>query len=133
MRHELLLHKGDTSHELLRIVKEYIDSYPNGVVVTVSPYCMTRTKKQNGYYQQLVRRISAQTGIQTDLLKRMAKEKAIGYGYPVERDEDGEPIMRYGSLVPKSTKDVSINQLKILIRVLREIALEHDVIIEDEK
>ena len=133
MRREILIHRGDSPSLLLSTVKEFIGEYPKGVVVTVEPWCEPRTKAQNAQYQLWVKRISAQTGIRSDELKRMAKDDAVGFGYPVERDEDGEPIMQYGSCIPKSTKDVTIGQMKILMRSLRNIALEHDVVLEDTK
>ena len=133
MKTELLLHKGESPHVLTQTVREYINRYPNGVVVTVEPYCLPRTKKQNGTYQVMVRRLSEQSGLSTQMVKQMAKHIAVGHGYPVERDEDGEPIMEYGSFVPKSTKDVTIGQMKILIEALHQLGLKYDVVLEDVK
>ena len=133
MKREMLIHKGDLPNELLSAVKQFVNTYPNGVLVTIEPYCMPRTAKQNGTYQLWVKRISAQTGIPTDILKKMAKDKAVGMGYPVERDEDGEPILQYGSVIPKSTKAVSVEDMVILLRCLEEIGLAHDVVLNDER
>ena len=133
MRQEILIHRGDSPRELLSAVKQFLGMYEHGVMVTVEPYCMPRTAKQNGTYQLWVKRISAQTGIPTDQLKRMAKEMAVGYGYPVERDEDGEPILQYGSLIPKSTKAVAVEDMVILLRCLEKIAIKYDVVIDDVK
>lgn len=133
MKHEFLFHKGDTPSELYRTIKDYINRYPNGVTVTVEPYCLTRTKPQNGKYQVLVRRLSEQSGMPTDEVKMKAKMIAVGHGYPVERDEEGEPIMRYGSIIPKSTKDITIGQMEILIEALYQLGLKHNIILDDVK
>jgi len=133
MKRELLIHKGDSPQELYSAVKQFVNAYPKGVIVTIEPWCEPRTAKQNGTYQLWVKRISTQTGIPTDILKRMAKEKAIGYGYPVERDEDGEPILQYGYVIPKSTKDVAVEDMVILLRCLEEIGLENKVVLNDER
>lgn len=130
---ELLIHKGDTTTELIQTVREFVNRYPNGVVVRIEPYCLPRTKKQNGTYQVMVRRLSEQSGYPTPLIKEMAKQIAVGHGYPVERDDEGEPVLKYGSLVPKSTKDVTIGQMKILIEALHELALKYDIVLEDVK
>lgn len=131
MKRELLIHKGDSPQELFSAVKQFLGMYENGVIVTVEPYCSPRTAKQNGTYQLWVKRIHSQTGIPTDQLKKMAKEMAVGYGYPVERDEDGEPILQYGSVVPKSTRDVAVEDMVVLLRCLEKIAIKHDVVIDD--
>ena len=133
MRKELLLHKGDSPSRLVSTVREYIDRYPNGVLVTVEPYCLPRTKEQNSLYQVLIKRISAQSGYPTDAVKNMVKEMAVGYGYPVERDEDGDPIERYGSFVPLSTTKASIGQIKILIECCYKIASKFDIVLDDVK
>jgi len=133
LRTELVIKKGDSPSKLLDVVRQYAKKYPNGVSISIEPYCLPRTKAQNNTYQLWVKRASEQTGIPTDLLKQMAKDKAVGYGYPVERDEDGEPIMKYGKFVPISSKDATIGQIKILMEQVRIIALDHDVVLEDVK
>ena len=133
MRTELVIKKGDSPSELLRVVRQYADRYPNGVSINIEPYCLPRTKAQNNTYQLWVKQAAEQTGISSDGLKRMAKDKAIGYGYPVERDEEGEPIMKYGKFVPISSKDATIGQIKILMEQVRIIALEHDVVLGEVK
>ena len=129
----MVIHKGDSPSELYSAVKEFVNAYPKGVMVTIEPWCEPRTKAQNGTYQLWVKRISAQTGISTDLLKKMAKEMAVGYGYPVERDEDGEPILQYGSVIPKSTKAVAVEDMKVLLDCLYKIGIKNDVVLDDIK
>lgn len=131
MRHEFLFHEGDTPNELLRTLRYYISHYPNGVVVTVEPYKMKRTAKQNGQYQVLIKRLSAQSGLETDQVKRLVKEMAVGYNYPVERDEDGEPILKYGYPIPISTSQATVEQMQILIECCYKIASKYGYVLTD--
>ena len=133
MKREFLFHKGDTSGELMRTVREFVGHYPNGVVVTVEPYCMPRTREQNSKYQLLVKRLSAQSGFSTDEIKAYVKDMAVGYGYPVERDEDGEPVMKYGSYIPLSTTKATIGQMSILIECCYKIGAKYDIVLDDVK
>lgn len=133
MTKEILLVKGDSPADLVSTVREFINRYPNGVVVTVGPYCLPRTKKQNGQFQVLVKRISAQSGYPSDAVKMMVKDLAVGYGYPVERDEDNEPICKYGSYIPLSTAKATIGQMQILIECCYKIASKFDIVLDDVK
>ena len=133
MIRQLLLHKGDSPSELVSTVRQFVKEYPNGVVVTVEPFCLPRTKKQNGQFQVLVKRLSVQSGFPTDAVKMMVKDIAVGHGYPVERDEDGEPIMQHGSYVPLSTAKATIGQFKLLIESCYDLALKYDIVLDDVK
>ena len=133
MKNQLFIKKGDSPYELNALVRDYCSRYPNGVVVTIEPYCMPSTKKQNGLYQVLVRRLAEQSGLSVQEVKAFAKDKAIGKGYPVERDADGDPILEDGRIVPLATKAATIGQMKILIETLYEIGLENGIVLDDVK
>lgn len=133
MRKEFLFHKGDTSGELLRTVKAFINRYPNGVVVTVEPYCMGRSKEQNALYQLLIRRLSESTPYTVDEMKAIVKDKAVGNGYPVERDDDGDPIERNGSYVPLSTKKATVGQMEMLIECCYKLGAKWNIVLDDVK
>lgn len=133
MRKHLTIHRGDTSRELVHTVAQFLKQYPNGVAVTIEPYCMPRTKKQNGQFQVLIKRISAQSGYPSDAVKMMVKDMAVGHGYPVEVDEDGDPIMKYGSYIPLHTNKATIGQMQILIECCYKLASKFDIVLEDSQ
>lgn len=128
-----LLHKGDSSTELFNTIRQFLGEYPNGVTVTVEPWYQPRTSKQNAMYQLLVHRLSTQSGLAEEYIKEEAKKIAIGWGYPVKRDEDGYPIEKDGSFVGISSRDANIAQFKMLIDGLYQLALKHDIVLEDVK
>jgi len=131
MRSEFVFHEGDTSGELLRTIKEYISRYPNGVTVVVEPFKSRRTDKQNALYQLYVKRISAQSGYPTDAVKMMVKDMAVGYGYPVEKDEDGEPILQYGNPIPLSTSKANVEEMEKILECCHMIASKFDYVLDD--
>lgn len=133
MVRQFLLHKGDSPSELIATIRRFIGEYPNGVTVTVEPWYQPRTGKQNAMYQLLVHRLSTQSGLDEQYIKEEAKKIAIGWGYPVKRDEDGYPIEKDGSFVGISSRDTNIAQFKMLIDALYQLALRNDIILEDVK
>ena len=133
MQKQITIRRGDSSSELCQAVREMLNQYPNGLTVTIEPWCAPRTVKQNGQYQVLVKRLAEQSGYSPELIKQYAKERAVGKGYPVRRDENGEPVLQNGMIVPVSSKDATIGQFKILIETLYEIGLENGFILEDVK
>ena len=134
MKHEFLFHKGDTSSELLSTLRYYVNHYPHGVVVTVEPYCMPRSKEQNALYQKYIRRITIQGGFHTtDEVKAIVKNIAVGRGYPLETDEDGQPILIDGKIVPLSSAKATIGQMKILIETTMEFGLDNGIVMDDVK
>lgn len=133
MKREFIFHHGSTSTELMRTIREYINKYPNGVTVTVEPYCLPRTKEQNALLHVLIRRLSEQSGYPIDKLKDWIKDIAVGHGYPVERDEDGNPIEKDGSYVPISSANANIAQMKMLIDACYVLALRYDIVLDDVK
>lgn len=133
MIRQFLIHKGDSSSELMNTIRQFIGEYPNGVTVTVEPYYQLRTGKQNALYQLLVHRLSIQSGLDEEFIKTEAKKIAIGWGYPVKRDEDGYPIEKDGTFVGISSRDANIAQFNMLIDALHQLALRNDIILEDVK
>lgn len=132
IRH-FLFHKGDSSSELLTTIRQFIGEYPNGVTVTVEPYYQQRTGKQNALYQLLVHRLAIQSGLDEEYIKDEAKKIAIGWGYPVKRDEDGYPLEVNGTYVGISSRDANIAQFNMLVDALYQLALRNDIILEDVK
>lgn len=134
MKREFFFHHGSTASELLRTIKEYVNRYPNGVTVTVEPYCMPRSKEQNALYQKYVRRITIQGGFKTsEEVKQIVKNIAVGYGYPLELDEDGQPVLRDGKIVPLSSAKATVGQMKILINSTLEFGLDNGIVMDDVK
>ena len=133
MKREFLFHKGDNAHDLTQTIREYVNKYPNGVVVTVEPYCMPRSKEQNALLHVLIRRLSTQSGLPEDALKTWIKDIAVGHGYPVERNEWGDPIEKNGSYVPISSANANIAQMKMLIDACYVLALRYDIVLDDVK
>lgn len=133
MKSEFLFHKGDNAHNLLQTIREYVNKYPNGVSVTVEPYCLPRTREQNALLHVLLRRLSEQSGFPMDALKDWIKDIAVGHGYPVERDEFGNPISRNGSYIPISSANANIAQMKMLIDACYELGLRYDIVLDDIK
>lgn len=130
---QFIFHRGDSSSELCSTIRQFIGEYPNGVTVTVEPYYQQRTGKQNAMYQLLVHRLSTQSGLPEEYIREEAKKIAIGWGYPVKRDEQGYPIEKDGSFVGISSRDANIAQFKMLIEGLYQLALRNDIILEDVK
>lgn len=130
---QFLFHKGDSSSELICTIRQFIGEYPNGVTVTVEPYYQQRTGKQNALYQLLVHRLAIQSGLDEDYIKDEAKKIAIGWGYPVKRDEEGYPLEVNGTYVGISSRDANIAQFNMLVDALYQLALRNDIILEDVK
>ena len=133
MIRQFLIHKGDSSSELMSTIRQFIGEYPNGVTVTVEPYYQKRTGKQNALYQLLVHRLAIQSGLDEEYIKDEAKKIAIGWGYPVKRDEDGYPLEVNGTYVGISSRDANIAQFNMLVDALYQLALRNDIILEDVK
>ena len=130
---QLQLHKGDSPSELLDVIRQFMKEYPSGLSVTVEPIYQKRTTKQNALYQLLVHRLHTQSGMDEDYIRYEAKRIAVGWGYPVKRDEQGYPIEKDGSFVGISSRDANIAQFKMLIEGLYQLALRNDIILEDVK
>ena len=133
MIEKMHLHDTGSLPDLNRQVGRFLSKYPNGVTVTIEPFYQQRTLKQNGTYQLMVRRLAEQSGLSTDEVKRRAKENAVGWGYPVERDDEGEPILYHGEVRGIPSKDANVAQFKLLIDALQQEALENRIILEDYK
>ena len=133
MKREFLFHKGDNAHDLTQTIRELVNRYPNGVAVTVEPYCLPRTREQNALLHVLIRRLSEQSGFPEEALKDWIKDIAVGHGYPVERDEWGNPIEKNGTYVPISSANANIAQMKMLIDACYSVALRYDIVLDDVK
>ena len=99
--------------------------------VVVYPIYKSRTIEQNSLFHALINQMSAQTGIDRDVMKDMVKEFAISRGYPYELDDYGLPESRDGRLVPISTKDATVEQMETLIESTYEFAFDKGLDLED--
>lgn len=99
--------------------------------VVVYPIYKTRTIEQNSLFHALINQMSAQTGIDRDIMKGLVKDFAISRGYPYELDEDGLPKSEKGRLVPISTKDATVEQMETLIEATYEFAFDKGFDLED--
>lgn len=133
MIRQLLLHKGDSPNELLSVIRQFIKEYPNGLSVTVEPIYQKRTSKQNALYQLLVHRLHTQSGMDEDYIRYEAKRIAIGWGYPVKRDNDGNPIEVNGTFVGISSSDACISDFNKLIDGVYQLALREKIVLGDIK
>ena len=133
MKREFFFKTSGNASDLVKTIKEYVNRYPNGVTVTVEPYCIPRSKEQNALFHVLLRRLSEQSGYPIEKLKDWVKDIAVGHGYPVERDEWGNPIEKNGSYVPISSATANIAQMKKLIDACYVLALRYDIVLDDVK
>jgi len=130
---QLIISKDTNLSELSCLIKEYQKKYTQSLV-TFEPLCSTRTKKQNALYQVLIKRLVAQSGGTEEFVKSIVKTEACGFGYPYERDNNGELVCdETGSPIPLSSSKASESEMKILIESCYRIAYEYGFILDDKK
>lgn len=93
----------------------------------------TGKNSQNSHVWGHASQIAAETGNDVDDVMKEAKHQAISRGYPAAMDPDGNPIRIYGTdqIKGESTADISVEECKILIDVLHQIAGEFSIKLEE--
>ena len=122
----------DSSRALLQELLKYCFEKHNGYVsVQLSPPRRPRTTGKgsqshhiNGHIQQL----SIETGFNFSDMKKYMKELAVSRGYPMELNDNGDPMMDpWDNPVGKSESDISVEEAKLLIDTIHQFAAENGI------
>ncbi len=82
--------------------------------ITIEPVYKLRTDDQNAIFHAKINMLSRECGGDREWIKEQVKELAIQHGYPYE--------VVSGKVVPKSSSEVTIEEMEILIDSLYEYA-----------
>lgn len=81
----------------------------------------------NGWCQQ----IAEETGNDFYHVKMYCKNQAISQGYPLEKDESGKiKYNLYGEVIPQSEAKAAVEEAKILIDVVIQLAAERNILLK---
>lgn len=126
------------SRDLIRIPQEYkaeLEKYrrqAKKIRVIISPVFEQRTNKQNALFHKKLKTIELLTGLPWEEAKEQIKSLAIDMGYPYVLDDDGSPKLDgNGNMIPISSSDASISEMKILFTALDEWCFRNQVNIQE--
>lgn len=101
------------------------------IKVTVEPNFRKRTVKENAYFHVLCKRLSEMAGGTAEDIKGMAKVKAVELGYPVDKDEKGNPKMNEHGICGIPSSEANIGECVLLIEAVHMLASENGYFLED--
>lgn len=114
-----------------RLLFQTMKQQSDWLEVEVRPVYQRRSLSQNNLYQTLVKELCICLGERyPEHMKEMIKQKAVYMGYPCEKDEHGLDMFVGDMPVPKSSRDVSVEEFEILIEACYMVAEENDIHLE---
>lgn len=105
--------------ESAKATLSYMRKQTTELRITVEPVYKQRTEDQNAIFHAKVNEIAKECGANREWIKDQIKELAVSHGYPAD--------VKDGKLIPKSSKDVTIEQMEILIESVFEYAFENGI------
>lgn len=120
-------------NKLFDVAKECHERHGDNIKVTLAVPCRSRTLSQNGKVHAMIQELAEFTGDELDYLKYELKVSAIRRGYPVKTDSNGDPLIskRDGRPIPKSTTEVTTEEMSYLIEEIRQQAAEMGVFLSE--
>lgn len=114
-----------------RLLFQTMKQQSDWLEVEVRPVYQRRSLSQNNLYQTLVKELCICLGERyPEHMKELIKQKAVYMGYPCEKDEHGLDMFVGDMPVPKSSRDVSVEEFEILIEACYMVAEENDIHLE---
>lgn len=101
------------------------------IKVTIEPNYQQRTLKENAYLHVLCKRLAEMAGGMAEDMKEMAKAKAVSLGYPVETDEEGNPVIGEYGIKGIPSSQANVGECKLLIEAVHMLASENGYSLED--
>lgn len=136
MRFTFVVHGRDFS-----VPAEYTDQYEKllamalrgdgSIKVTVEPNFRKRTLKENAYFHVLCKRLAEMAGGTPEDIKDMAKVKAVELGYPVDRDDQGNPKTNQYGICGIPSSEANVGECVLLIEAVHMLASENGYYLED--
>jgi len=122
---------------LVRLIKRVEqDNHARQYRVTIEPVKRLRTtgrNSQNTYINGAIQAIAEDTGNDFADVKLYIKRKAMRRGYPAKTTEDGEVVTSLidGEPVPVSEADATVDEAKILIEEVQQLAAELGILLPE--
>lgn len=119
--------------KLISIVTKCNQSYGDYIKVTLSEPRRSRSMSQNAKFHAMVTELADYTGDEIEYLKYELKVSAMRRGYPCKTDSNGDPLIskRDGRPIPKSTTEVTTEEMGYLIEETAQIAAEMGVYLSE--
>ena len=100
------------------------------IKVTVEPNYKKRTLRENAYFHVLCKRLAEMAGGTPEDIKEMAKAKAVSLGYPIEIDNQGNPVEGEYGIKGIPSSEANVGECSLLIEAVHMMASEHGYYLE---
>jgi hypothetical protein len=120
-------------NKLTYVLGECKEKHGDFVKITLEAPCRKRTLTQNAKLHAMISELADFTGDEFEHLKYELKVLAIRRGYPVKTNNRGDPMFSEidGRPIPKSTAEVTSQELSYLIEEIRQQAAEMGVYLNE--